>query len=389
MRSAQLRQHNLSTILTTLLGADAPMSRAELATQTRLTKPTVSSLVDDMIRAGLVSEGSPVSTGAGRPSVPLRPASGTLLGIGVTISAEQIACLALDLRGETLAMTEQPLRVGERTPAEVVDVIATLVSQIIETHPDVPVSSVCVAVPGRLSPGGDRVLSAPNLGWTDLPLKELLTSTPVLRTREITILNDNQLAVRTALDLHRGESFLYVRGGTGIGGAVVINGAVLSGDHGWAGEIGHTVIVQDGAPCRCGRRGCLEAYISRYALARRTGLDHDVSLDDLLAELEQERSRHEIIELIGRPLGIAIANALNVLDLSTVVLSGYLAPIADELTPVVRRTVEHHALAAEAGDIRLVRADGVERPVLVGACRAALEPVLRRPDRWITALDTP
>src|SRR5699024_589437 len=95
--------------------------------------------------------------------------------------------------------------------------------------------------------------------------------------------------------------------------------------------------------------------------------------------------RAEVIGMIGRSLGLAIANALNVLDLTTVVLSVYLAPIAHELEPVIRETVDRHALAAEAGPVRIERSDGLRDPALRGAARAALQPVFSAPGHWIAA----
>jgi predicted NBD/HSP70 family sugar kinase len=195
--------------------------------------------------------------------------------------------------------------------------------------------------------------------------------------------NDNRLSVLTEIDHRPGESFIYLRGSTGVGGAVVLDGALMGGAHGWAGEFGHTVIEPGGALCRCGRRGCLEAYVSYHALRERAGLSDDLLIEDLVDALALTRDRAEVIGMIGRSLGLAIANALNILDLTTVVLSGYLAPIADELEPVIRETVERHALAIEAGPVSIERSDGIEDPALRGAARAALEQVFASPGAWI------
>src|SRR5699024_12434102 len=97
--------------------------------------------------------------------------------------------------------------------------------------------------------------------------------------------------------------------------------------------------------------------VTYRSLRARTGLGPDVLIDALGDALSRRSARSEVIGMIGRSLGLAIANALNVLDLTTVVLSGYLAPIADELEPVIRGTVERHALAAEAGPVRIERSD--------------------------------
>ncbi|QCR52502.1 transcriptional regulator [Brachybacterium sp. SGAir0954] len=387
MQSTHLREHNLSAVLRALQAAGEPTSRAGLASLTRLTKPTVSKLVEELIGAGLISEGDPISAGAGRPMVPLRPAAGTLLAIGLEIAADHVSCLGVDLTGSELSRRTVYGRAA--SAEEAIARAAQLVREVRADAPDLPVVGVVAAVPGRISPDGRLVLSAPNLDWTDVPLVEGLRTHLAPEAGDIVALNDNRLSVLTEIDRRPSESFLYVRGSTGVGGAVVLEGSVLEGTHGWAGELGHTVVEPGGLTCRCGRRGCLEAYISYHALVEQAGLGPEVRIEDLVDELSRSSSRAEVIGVIGRSLGLAIANALNILDLSTVVLSGYLAPIAEEITPVVRETVTAHALAAEAGPISIERSDTTPDPALRGAARAALQPVFDAPGAWISRAATP
>ena len=386
MQSTHLREHNLSAILTSLAAASAaetPASRAELAKRTRLTKPTVSKLVEELLGASLVEEGVPIVAGAGRPMVPLTPARGTVLAIGLEIAADHVSCLGIDLAGGTLSHHREYLRVTADTAEQAIDLAAELVGRVRAEAGDLPVVEVVVAVPGRIAPDDGRVLSAPNLDWNEVPLVGRLLAHPELAGLSVRAQNDNRLSVLTEIDHRPGESFIFLRGSTGIGGAVVLDGALLTGAHGWAGEFGHTVIEPGGALCRCGRRGCLEAYVSYHALRERAGLSDDILIEDLVDALALTRDRAEVIGMIGRSLGLAIANALNVLDMTTVVLSGYLAPIADELEPVIRRTVELHALAAESGPVLIERSDGQADPALRGAARAALQPVFNAPSLWI------
>lgn len=386
MQSAHLREHNLSAILTALAAASAtatPTSRAGLAKRTRLTKPTVSKLVEELVGADLVAEGDPIAAGAGRPMVPLTPAHGTLLAIGLEIAADHVACLGIDLAGTVLGHRIEYLKVTATSAEEAIDLAAELVGQVRAEAGELPVVGVVVAVPGRIAPDDGRVLSAPNLDWTEVPLVTRLLAHPQLAGLPVRAQNDNRLSVLTEIDHRPGESFIYLRGSTGIGGAVVLDGALLTGAHGWAGEFGHTIIEPGGALCRCGRRGCLEAYVSYHALRERAGLGDDILIEDLVDALALTRDRAEVIGMIGRSLGTAIANALNVLDMTTVVLSGYLAPIADELEPVIRETVERHALAVEAGPVLIERSDGITDPALRGAARAALQPVFSAPSAWI------
>ncbi|MFC7376788.1 MULTISPECIES: ROK family protein [unclassified Brachybacterium] len=383
MQSMHLREHNLSEILRALAEASSPTSRAGLSKLTRLTKPTVSKLVEELVEARLVQEDTPLSSGSGRPMVPLQPAAGTLLAVGLEIAADRISCLGIDLAGGTVSTYTEYLQVTATSVDQAIEVAAQLVGRVRADAGALPVVGVVVAVPGRIAPDDGRVLSAPNLDWTEVPLVGRLQQHPELADLPVRAQNDNRLSVLTEIGHRPGESFIYVRGSTGVGGAVVLGGSLLDGVHGWAGEFGHTVVAPGGAQCRCGRRGCLEAYVSYHSLLERAGLGQEVRIEDLVDELSARTDRAEVIGMIGRSLGLAVANALNVLDLSTVVLSGYLAPIADELAPVIRETVEAHALAAEAGPISIERSDGVTDPALRGAARAALQPVFEAPGQWI------
>jgi len=383
VQSTHLREHNLSAILSALSSAETPISRAGLAKITRLTKPTVSKLVEELVDAGLVDEGEPISAGAGRPMVPLSPARGTLLAIGLEVAADHISCLGIDLAGDPLSQHTEYMQVTAASAEEAIEHCAALIGRVRAEAGDLPVVGVVTAVPGRIAPSDGRVLSAPNLDWTEVPLVGRLAARPELAGLTVRAQNDNRLSVLTEIDRRPGESFIYIRGSTGVGGAVVLDGSLLDGAHGWAGEFGHTVVAPGGAACRCGRQGCLEAYVSYHSLRERAGLGDDVRIEDLVDALSQRSDRTEVIGMIGRSLGLAVANALNVLDLTTVVLSGYLAPIAHELEPVIRETVDRHALAAEAGPVRIERSDGLSDPALRGAARAALQPVFSAPGHWI------
>jgi predicted NBD/HSP70 family sugar kinase len=428
VQSTHLREHNLSLCLRTLASASEPLSRAGLAARTGLTKPTVSKLVEELIRADLVAEDPPLIHGTGRPMVPLRPARGTLLAVGLEVTADGVSCLATDLTGAVLSTADEPLDVVHARPEQVIGACGRLVARVREaasaaaaaradaaasadgaTGADrttgtagaasadapapLPVVGVCAALPGRIDPADGSVLSAPGLGWSDVPFVARLGERPELAGLPVLAQNDNRLSVLTELDQRPGQSFLYLRGHTGVGGAVVLGGRVLEGEHGWAGEFGHMVVEPGGALCRCGRRGCLEAYVSAHALRERAGLGADAPLHELVDALAsgdgngradgRADGRGEVIGTIGRAIGIAIANALNVLDLSTVVLSGHLAPIGEEIGPVISETVAEHALATEAGPLTIERSDSAADLALRGAARWALEPVFAAPGEWI------
>lgn len=392
MQAADLRVSNLSAVLRAAVSA-GPRSRAEIAAETSLAKPTVSSLVEQLIAAGLLADGEAVQRGPGRPSTPLVLPDVGVLGLGLEVTADHLGARAVDLRGEVVQEWSRQLDSVGADPAPAVDEIGALLAEVLAAIRDHRVAGVCVSVPGRVSGDGLTVVSAPNLEWENVPLIELLSAHPALAdpggpwspSYPITLQNDAQLAARFELT-HRGPgaSFVYVFGETGIGGAVVLDGEVYLGAHGWAGEIGHIAVSRDGALCRCGRRGCLEAHVSYHALRARAGLGSEVSISDIVDTLAARLGdRATVIEMIGEPLGYALAATLNVLDLSTVVLGGYLAPIADDLSPVVHGVLRERAIAEERGPVHVERAVEDAHPALSGASRASLEHVLHCTADWL------
>lgn len=405
MRATDLRVSNLSAVLRSAVLGPGPRSRAGIALDTGLTKPTVSRLVEQLIEAGMLADGEAVTRGAGRPATPLVLPPNGVVGVGLEIASEHVGVLAVDLHGAAVFERADyaPMPDAHRgpapdpTPAAMVERAAALLADTLTGLGEHEVAGVCVSVPGRLSADRATVLSAPNLMWQDVPLRSMLAAHPVcagnpaLRggaDRALSLHNDAQLAATFELT-HRADdaSFVYVYGETGIGGAIVLDGELYLGINGWAGEIGHVAVQVGGATCRCGRLGCLEAYVSYDALRARAELGPDVHIRDVVETLATRLGdRRTVIEMIGRPLGHALADTLNVLDLSTVVLAGYFAPIAAELAPVLHAVLGERALAEEHGPVQVERAVDDPHPALSGAAHAALEPVLHRTAEWIAQI---
>ena len=198
MQSSHLREHNLSTVLRAVAGADAPVSRAALAKLTGLTKPTVSKLVQELLEAGLLVEGRQTAARvSGRPTIPLTVARGTVLGVGLEIAADHLACLVTDLGGRVLHEESRFGAFAGASVDEVASVLAGLLDTALAPRRDVPVAGICVSVPGRLSTDRATVLSAPNLAWQDVPLVERLREHPAFRGPGLTAGNDSMLAART------------------------------------------------------------------------------------------------------------------------------------------------------------------------------------------------
>lgn len=433
-RQETLRESNLLLITQEIFSAVEPLSRADLSIRTGMTRSTVSRLVDDLLLAGIVREGSPIVGGTrGRPAVPLLPARSTLAGLGVEVNVDFMAARALDLTGEVLAeeIVEGDFRGSD--PFEVLPrtgEMARRVAARVEAAGAVVVGTV-LGLPGLVSDDADRLLLAPNMGWRDIDVVALLCAgkadeaggtgesggrEPADGTAEpsgsaqavralsagpvpglggfVMIANEAKLAalaVAQELTVLEGQeqTFLYVSAQMGIGAAVVIDGVVDAGPRGWAGEIGHISVEPGGPQCGCGATGCLEVFAGKRALLAEAGLDPTASAEELVALTEWEdepgeRAR-QAIDRAGWALGIALSGAANLLDVEEVVLGGEFGPLADLLRPRIQAELSRRVLASAWSRFRVRETDTGVAPAATGGALRVLCTVLDAPVEWIPA----
>ena len=251
-----LRNHNLSVTLDTLLRAQKPMSRADLAKETGLTKATLSLLASMLIESGVVQEGEPVvSTTYGRPSTPLEIRGGSIAGIGLQINTDGYGCLALDLNGDTLGREWVS---EDMTGTDPYEIFAKLDAMTFPLESRLKRRGCKVVGAGFALPGivtDDMwLLVARNLGWENVNL----TRFNVVRRLDVVAGNEAKMAAIAQIPgyaterapflnvVDRTDSFIYLSTDIGIGGAVVRDGEVVMGSHGFAGEIGHLSVAMDG-----------------------------------------------------------------------------------------------------------------------------------------------
>ncbi|MCL6647672.1 MAG: ROK family protein [Chloroflexi bacterium] len=215
-------------------------------------------------------------------------------------------------------------------------------------------TGVGVAAPGPLDPKRGVLLRLPNLPqWPEaLPLAELLAERLGAPTR---VDNDANLA---ALGEHRFgagrgvDHLVYLTVSTGIGGGIISGGRLLHGVHGFAGEVGHQVILPDGPPCGCGGRGCLEVLASGTAIVRRAqaaGLPADRLAEEgaaavFAAAAAGDPRAQEVIAGATRALGLGVVNLLHVFDPALVVLGGGVTQAGEALFGPVRAVVASLAM---------------------------------------------
>lgn len=403
-RQETLRESNLLLITDEIFSAAEPLSRADLSIRTGMTRSTVSRLVDDLLAAGIVREGSPIVGGTrGRPAVPLLPARRTLSGLGVEINVDFMAARVRDLTGAVLAEEIIDGDFRSSDPAAVLPEVGALARRVAREAREAGATVVgtVLALPGLVSTAGDHLLLAPNLGWRDLDAISLLRgdgSEAAARNDFggfIAVGNEAKLAALaiaqelTAVDREE-QTFLYVSARLGVGAAAVIDGIVDAGPRGWAGEIGHITVQPDGPLCGCGAHGCLEVYAGKRALLAAAGLESPVSarrLAEMAAQDDAAGARvRDALDRAAWALGIALSGALNVLDVQDVVLGGEFGPLADHLRPRIEAELRERVLAAQWSSFRVREPGEWEHgaaPATTGGALRALRAVVDAPQDWV------
>lgn len=375
-----VRQWNLARILRHV-HVDGPQSRAALTEATGLNRSTVADLVAELVRRGLVREHAPdPSRRVGRPSPVVAVDPGVVaVAVNPEVDALEIAAVGLD---RSIPVRERIERNRLLTPDETAELVGETVRRW-SSGPlaDARIVSVGLAVPGLVRASDGLVRNAPHLGWIDVPLRDLVAEATGLPT---VVGNDASLATvaEHLFGAARGlDHVVYLNGGaSGIGGGLIVHGMPVAGAGGYAGEFGQN---RPGITSEADRRahdGVLEDEVSRARLlsvARLTSGD-----DETLAQALRESASPDVAEELARQrriLATALANAVNVLNPSAIVLGGFLATIAENDPAELRDLVAARAMSASAEDLEIRAAELGRDRLLIGAAEAAFGAILRDP----------
>jgi len=385
-RQAQMRTHNLSVALAQVVDARTPPSRAQIAAATGLARGTVTGLVDVLIEAGLVQELDPVVVArAGRPAVPLAPAPGRVAGVGMEVNVDYLGLRAVDLAGGVLVEAVEHVDLRGSDPDAVLDRLATLAAPVLAAlaADGVRVAGTALALPGLVDRITGPLRYAPNLGWRDVDVVARLAAHPVLADLPPRVANEANLAARAEAHARRAvvaPSFLYVSGEVGVGGALVLDGEIFLGRHGWSGEIGHVVV--DGGPGGT-RPVSLEQHAGQDAIARAAGLPAGAPFADVVAALDAGDARaRDAVRGAARWLGLAVATVANVVDVSEVVLGGTFGLVFEDVQDVVRDALADRVIFADWSSPSVTRAAAGAYPAMTGGALAVLRTVVADPTPW-------
>lgn len=357
---AVMRSLNRSLVLDHLR-AKGTASRASVAEGTGLAKPTVSLIVEDLLREGLVEEvgRGTVSAQGGRPPVLLQFNRRSSHLIGVHVGVSRTTVVLADALAEEIGRTQ--VRTPRSSARTAVRRIAEVCAALLDAHsvPREQVATAGVCLPGLVAADSGMLLLAPNLGWRDVPvvaLFEQVLGVPVSAHNA----SQTSLLAEVMEGAAAGDSdVVLVYAGAGVGAAALVGGQLVSGDQGLAGELGHCRVIERGVLCGCGGHGCLETAASTHAVvaavAARWGRTPASFQEVSTAALDGDHVAREELARAGVLLGRAASWLVNLLAPRTVVLAGGAFEAGAALVEPFREAMQECALPAVGSRLRLVQ----------------------------------
>ena len=381
-----MRQLNRSLVLQRIK-EQSPISRADLARETSLAKPTVSAIVDELVAEGTVRKigVGPTTAGGGRPPILLEFDARSQYIVGVQIGVEQTNIVVADARGAELDRDAIPT--PDTSPEEALGALARSIRKLLSAAgvPRKRLGAVGVCIPGLVEAHTGVCLLAPNLGWRDVPVSKLLRAALrvpifVVNTADGAVVLEN---IDGAAEGAKDVVLLYV--GRGVGASVLSDGRLVRGARGLSGEIGHCTIPGATQRCMCGNIGCLETVADGRAIERaaraslaegRRSLLADrprrslTAVDVAAAAAEGDEVALEVLDAAGRALGLGVSWMVNLFNPEVVVIGGGVANSGEPLIGPLREAVFEHALSHNVEGLRIVpwtsgRDAGVSGAVLV------------------------
>jgi predicted NBD/HSP70 family sugar kinase len=395
-----LREHNLSVVMSTLLASHTPLSRADIAKSTGLTKAAMSLLSDILLKNDVIRPLKPSTESTyGRPSTPLQFNARRWAGIGLQINTDGYGYTVLDLAGGAVRTEWIAEAMIDVSPEQIFDKLDRMVKPVEKDLKQMgyTICGAGLALPGLVE-GNTKLLIAKNLGWTNVDLSKF----DVVKRLGAKADNEANLAalaqisgyaahsISEEMTLDSSSSFIYISTDIGIGGAFVRDGQVIFGDHDFGGELGHVSVDWKGPKCSCGRHGCLEMYAGRRALVEAAGIangEESAKTDSINQLLETWRGGEpKAVLAIDRGLSAMVsvlASTVNILDIDTIVLGGFWSNFDESLAHLLERRIQSQVLGRESMQISVLMPPVADHPALTGAAATGLRQLIDHPMRFL------
>ncbi|PRX22459.1 MarR family transcriptional regulator [Orenia metallireducens] len=389
-----MKQLNISVILEVIRTKNA-ISRADIAEITGLTPASVSKITKDLMERGFIQESGLGESSGGRPPVllTLNPKAGYV--IGVNLGPGFLEIVLTDLEANILAESHERLEKIDQD--YILESLFTLIENIISNNKIAKedIIGIGMAVHGVVNSQTGISVFAPHYHWKDVAIKDLIEEKfdiPTFIDNDVRAmaLGESWFGVAKGID-----NFITINISNGIGSGIMIGGKLHYGVDYSAGELGHTIVDNDGPKCSCGNYGCLESLASNTVIVERarklikqgvqTGITSLVKGD--LAKLttttvcnaanQGDDLAQQLLKDIGRYLGIGITNLLNILNPRMIVIVGDIVKAKSYVFSAILETVEVRALETIAKDTKIVATDLGKNAATIGGVTLVLKELFK------------
>jgi predicted NBD/HSP70 family sugar kinase len=371
-----IREINRFNILNAIRNAGA-ISRVELAEMTGQSRAAVTNITARLLEEGLIYTKDTVERleraraqgrARGRKRVRLAINPQAAYVVGVKLSSSRVSVAVTDMQAEVHSHVIVPVRTKERSVEFVADLVEDGIRHCVsEVGLQLErISGIGIGLPGFIDSRSGSCYWTPLYTDGQLPLPELLESRFEIPTYIENDTNTVTLAHQWFGEGRGHDNFLVVTIEDGIGMGIVVNGQLYRGAQGFAAEFGHVVIDSQGAPCRCGKRGCIEAYVSNFSIvaAAQEAIaagrwewpgEGELNYDAVISAAEAgDRVPRGILEQAGRYLGQGIAGLVQLFNPSRIIMSGDGIRAGDLMFDPMRTAIDTHANPGLRSDLEVI-----------------------------------
>lgn len=372
-------------IMLNLIRRHQPISRADLARQSGLQRSTVSAIAEQLIEERWVTEGANGHTLRGRRPRYLHLNNGRvgIIGVNIRPATTTVALANLDAH----FMAQESLSTAQ-DPQQFIGELSLRLRNMMTAHPEISYEGIGVSLPGRIDSVSQKLVFAPNLGWKDVDLK-----TPLEKATGLPVELENAANACALAEVWFGQhaegvrNLIAVTVSEGIGAGVILNGQLVRGSTGVAGEFGHISLVEDGLECRCGNRGCWEMYASNlaavryYAQAGPAGRgsravamspESAPAFDAILRLADQgDLKAIEAIERMAYYIGLGTSHLVTGLAPDVIMLVGEVTLLWTRVGPIIEKIIEDHTFTH--AQTRIIPTNPSAQPRLRGTIALVLQ----------------
>lgn len=395
--SKNMKKINRINILN-LIRKKEPISRQELVYMTGLTPAAITGIVRELLDKNLVKETGLGKSKGGRRPIKLKVNSKARYVIGVEVTRSETTIGIADLKNKPKHI--KTLEIDMTVPELGLDKLVSSIKEVLgnSSNSNKNFIAIGVAFPGLINMKDMTITRSINLGpnWRKIRIKDEIQTKIGL---PVFVENNSNAAVLAERCFgENSKDLVYINLGEGISAGIILEDKVLHGNLGYAGEIGHMVIAEDGPLCNCGNRGCLESLCSVPALLRKVNYeiqiidDNDpikktwqkkgkISLKDLMNCSKEENSyAYKLLKQVAYYTGLAVANVINFYNPSSVIIGGKLSPAVSKFINIIKETAKSHAFPEVVDTATLKISQLRNKTSVIGACSLALRGIFNSPE---------